>query len=76
MPTSAGSWAKKRARVAWATEPRSFASSSKSISPGRSIRSTNHIEEQSPNRSRSVTENRSVAARLASTWGVRSRVGF
>ena len=75
LPSSPGSSEKKRARVAWATEPRSLASSSKSISRGRSRRSTNQIEEQSPNRSRSVTEKRSIAPSCSSERGSASRVG-
>ena len=58
----------------WATEPRSIASTPRSIFFGSITRSKNQVDEQSANRSSSVTLKGDFAESSASTRGWRSRV--
>ena len=73
-PSSFGSPEKKRFSAVCATLPRSLGSTSASIDFGSRKRSTNHADEQSANRSSSVTPNESRAPRDSSTSGCVSRV--
>ena len=74
-PSSFGTRVKNLKSAECATEPLSFASTSASIERGSRNRSTNHADEQSANRSSSVTLNVVFEPSCSSTSGCVSFVG-